>query len=70
MAYQGKLVKVQEVRGAGNANGTGLAITLKSAPELDRTNLIIGEVTGGLDVVEEISKLPKVKSSSGSPFFK
>lgn len=70
MAYQGKLIKVQEVRAAGNANGTGFAITLKSAPELDRTNLVIGEVTDGLDVVEQISQLPKVKASSSSPFFK
>lgn len=70
VAYQGKLIKVQEVKGAGNANGTGLAITLKPSPLLDRTNLVIGEVVEGLDVVEKISKVPKVKSSSQSPFFK
>ena len=70
MAYKGKFIKVQEVKGSGNANGTGLAITLNAAPELDRTNLIIGEVTEGLDIVEQISKLPKVKSSKQSPFFK
>ena len=61
---------MQEVRGASNANGTGFAITLGPAPLLDKTNLIVGEVVEGLDIIKEISSLPKVKSSSTSPFFK
>lgn len=69
MAYQGRLIKVQEVRGSSNANGTGFAISLGPTPLLDKTNLIIGQVTEGLEVVERISKLPRVKSSSKSPFF-
>ena len=70
VAYNGKLIKVQEVRGKSNANGTGFAITLGPAQLLDNTNLIVGEVVDGIDVIERISKLPKVKSSSNSPFFK
>ena len=70
VAYNGKLIKVQEVRGKSNANGTGFAITLGPAQLLDTTNLIVGEIASGLDVVEKIAKLPKVKSSSNSPFFK
>ena len=70
MAYQGKFIKVQEVRGASSANGTGFAITLRPAPVLDTTNLIIGKVVGGEDVVEKIARLPKVKNASWSPFFK
>lgn len=70
MAYQGKFIKVQEVRGASNANGTGFAITLGPTPLLDKTNLVVGEVVDGLNVIEEIARLPRVKSSSSSPFFK
>lgn len=70
VAYKGKFIKVQEVRGASNANGTGFAVTLGPAPLLDKTNLIVGEVVEGLDVLMRISTLPKVKSSSTSPFFK
>lgn len=39
VAYNGKFIKVQEVRGSGNANGTGFAITLGPCPLLDKTNL-------------------------------
>jgi hypothetical protein len=39
VAYKGKFIKVQEVRGASNANGTGFAITLGPCPVLDKTNL-------------------------------
>jgi len=70
VAYNGKFIEVQEVRGASNANGTGFAITLGACPLLDQTNLVVGEVVEGLDVVQKIAQLPKVKSSSQSPFFK
>ena len=70
MAYQGKFIKVQEVRGASNANGTGFAITLGPIPLLDKTNLIVGEVIEGLDIIQQISRLPRVKSSGSSPLFK
>ena len=39
VAYNDKFIKVQEVRGSGNANGTGFAITLGPCPLLDKTNL-------------------------------
>jgi len=39
VAYNGKFIEVQEVRGASNANGTGFAITLGACPLLDQTNL-------------------------------
>lgn len=70
VAYNGKLIKVQEVRGKSNANGTGFAITLGPAPLLDDTNLVVGEVVEGLDVLQRVAKLPRVKSASNSPFFK
>lgn len=70
VAYNGKLIKVQEVKGKSNANGTGFAITLGPAPLLNDTNLIIGEVEEGMDVLKRISQIPRVKSASNSPFFK
>ena len=50
-------------------NGTAFAITLRPAPELDATNVVVGRVVDGWDVLEAISKLPTVKDNSSSPFF-
>jgi len=50
-------------------NGTAFAITLQPAPDLDATNVVVGEVVGGWEVLEAISKLPTVKDNSSSPFF-
>ncbi|EIE24486.1 cyclophilin-like protein [Coccomyxa subellipsoidea C-169] len=69
VAYQGKLVTVQEQQGAV-PNGSGFVITTAAAPELDTTNLVVGRVIGGMDVVEAIAQLPSVKANTGSPFFK
>ncbi|BDA42878.1 probable peptidyl-prolyl cis-trans isomerase [Coccomyxa sp. Obi] len=69
VAYQGKLVTVQEQQGS-IPNGSGFVITTAAAPDLDATNLVVGRVVGGMDVVEAISQLPSVKANTGSPFFK
>ncbi len=69
VAYQGKLVTVQEQQGS-IPNGSGFVITTAAAPDLDATNLVVGHVVGGMDVVEAISQLPSVKANTGSPFFK
>jgi hypothetical protein len=69
VAYQGKLVTVQEQQGSV-PNGSGFVITTAAAPDLDATNLVVGRVVGGMDVVEAISQLPSVKANTGSPFFK
>jgi len=50
-------------------NGTSFVITLQAAPELDATNVIVGKVVGGFDVLKEISQLPTVKDNTNSPFF-
>tara|TARA_B100001540_G_scaffold274757_1_gene260442 strand:+ start:97 stop:1035 length:939 start_codon:yes stop_codon:yes gene_type:complete len=50
-------------------NGTGFAITLREAPELDATNVVVGRVTRGRDVLEAMSRLPTVKDNTSSPFF-
>ncbi len=68
VAYQGKLVKVQDALG-DVPNGTGFAITTSSAPDLDATNLVVGRVVDGMDLVTEIAGLPAVKANTGSAFF-
>ena len=50
-------------------NGTGFAMTLRAAPELDATNVVVGRVTRGRDVLEAMSRLPTVKDNTNSPFF-
>lgn len=50
-------------------NGTAFVITLRPAPELDATNVIVGKIIGGEDVLNEISQLPTVKDNTNSPFF-
>ena len=67
-AIKGKLVNVLERSGVA-PNGTEFAITTGGAPELDDTNLIVGRVVEGMDIVSSLSKLPVVKNNSSSPFF-
>lgn len=68
-AYNGKLVTVEELIG-DTSNGTGFNITLQAAPELDYTSLAVGEVVEGLPILQNIAKLPAVRSQSNSAFFK
>lgn len=61
VAMGGKLVTVREVAGEA-PNGSAFAITLGPAPELDRTNLVVGRVVGGMDdVVARLAALPRSK---------
>lgn len=41
----------------------------EAAPGLDATNLVVGRVVAGLDLVERLAKLPSVADNHGSPFF-
>ena len=50
MAYRGKLVTVQEALGEA-PNGSGFVLTLGPAPGLDATNLVVGRVVNGMDLV-------------------
>ena len=70
VAYQGKLVTVVEQLGGAVPNGSGFVITTAPAPALDYTNLVVGHVTQGFDVVQQIAALPVVKPNRGSPFLK
>ena len=68
-AIDGKLVNVTQTFGMP-PNGTEFSITTGSAPDLDGINLIVGRVISGMDVVEAIQQLPKVKNNQSSVFFK
>jgi hypothetical protein len=69
VADKGKLVEIIERSGAV-PNGTGFALTVGPAPELDGKFLIVGRIVDGYEVVQELSMLPVVKDNSSSPFFK
>jgi peptidyl-prolyl cis-trans isomerase B (cyclophilin B) len=70
VAVNGQFVTVTNVLGGELPNGSCFAITTKPEPSLDNTNLVVGHVVEGQDVVEAIAALPRVKDNSSSPFFK
>lgn len=70
MADKGKLKQVLQRGGGAPPNGTEFAITTGPAPELDRTNLVIGRVVEGMPTLRALSSLPTVKNNKDSPFFK
>ena len=69
VAYNGKLIRVEEPTPGESPNGSGFVITTQPAPDLDATNLVIGHVVEGMDLVQELTKLPTVKSNN-SVFFR
>lgn len=71
VAMGGKLVTIQEQAGEA-PNGSGFMITTAPAPQLDATNLVVGRVVGGFDVVERMAALPYARprdSYYDKPFF-
>jgi len=70
VAVDGQLVTVTNVLGGDLPNGSCISITTKAEPNLDSTNLVVGHVIEGQDVVDAISALPRVKDNSGSLLFK
>ncbi len=60
VARDGKLVTVKEQAGEP-PNATSFTITRSGAPSLDQTNVIVGRVVGGMDVVEAVAALPFAK---------
>lgn len=65
---QGKFITVTETFGE-IPNGSQWSITTKAAPRLDETNLVVGRVIQGMDVVAALAALPRVKDNTYSPFF-
>ena len=54
---------------AAAPGGTGCTSGWREARELDATNVVVGRVVSGDEVLEEISQLPTVKDNTSSPFF-
>ena len=50
-------------------NGTSFSITYAPSEDLDVTNVVVGEVISGVDVLAQIGSLPTVPDNSDSPFF-
>lgn len=50
-------------------NGTSFSITYAPSEDLDVTNVLVGEVISGFDVLAQIGSLPTVPDNSDSPFF-
>ena len=50
-------------------NGTSFSITYAPSEDLDVTNVVVGEVINGFDVLAQIGSLPTVPDNSDSPFF-
>ena len=69
VASKGQFVTVSESFGE-IPNGTAWAITTAPEPGLDATNLVVGRVVEGMDVVRAVAALPRVKNNEGSLFFK
>lgn len=69
VAYNGKLIRVEEPTPGESPNGSGFVITTQAAPDLDATNLVIGHVVDGMEVVNQLTKLPTVKTNN-SVFFR
>ncbi|WIA33093.1 hypothetical protein OEZ86_006247 [Tetradesmus obliquus] len=71
VAMGGKLVTLKSQAGEA-PNGTSFMITTGPTPELDKTNLVIGRVVGGFDVVQAVGSLPYARprdSYYDKPFF-
>lgn len=50
-------------------NGTSFSITYAPSEDLDVTNVVVGEIISGFDVLAQIGSLPTVPDNSDSPFF-
>lgn len=50
-------------------NGTEFMIVTADAPELDASNLVVGRVVEGLDVVNQIANVKVVQENTSSPYF-
>ncbi|EEF50662.1 peptidyl-prolyl cis-trans isomerase B, ppib, putative [Ricinus communis] len=69
IARKGKLEIDQEEVGT-DPNGTEFVIATKDSPELDASNLVIGRVLEGMEVVEKIGQVKTVQENTSSPYFR
>ncbi|BBN15130.1 hypothetical protein MPTK1_6g17300 [Marchantia polymorpha subsp. ruderalis] len=68
VARDGKFSMVEE-EARPDPNGTEFMIVTADAPELDASNLVVGRVVEGLDVVNQIANVKVVQENTSSPYF-
>ncbi|XP_065860672.1 peptidyl-prolyl cis-trans isomerase CYP26-2, chloroplastic [Euphorbia lathyris] len=69
IARGGKL-EIDEEQVGTDPNGTEFVIATKDSPELDASNLVIGRVLEGMEVVERLGQVKTVQENTSSPYFK
>lgn len=69
IARGGKL-EIDEEQVGTDPNGTEFVIATKDSPELDASNLVIGRVLEGIDVVDKIGQVKTVNENTSSPYFR
>ncbi|MCO5569528.1 hypothetical protein L7F22_023242 [Adiantum nelumboides] len=69
IAKDGKFEVIEEEL-RPDPNGTQFAIVTQDSPQLDASNLVVGKVVDGFDVLKLLSSVRVVKDNAGSPYFK
>ncbi|KAI5074500.1 hypothetical protein GOP47_0010461 [Adiantum capillus-veneris] len=69
IAKDGKFEVIEEEL-RPDPNGTQFAIIMQDSPQLDASNLVVGKVVDGFDVLKLMSGVRVVKDNTGSPYFK
>ncbi|KAL2621844.1 hypothetical protein R1flu_002049 [Riccia fluitans] len=68
VARNGKFVMVEE-ESRPDPNGTEFSIAIADSPELDASNLVVGRVVDGWDVLNQMAQVKVVQENTSSPYF-
>ncbi|KAL3692144.1 hypothetical protein R1sor_005795 [Riccia sorocarpa] len=68
VARNGKFVMLQE-EARPDPNGTEFTIAIADSPELDASNLVVGRVVQGWDVLNQVAQVKVVQENTSSPYF-
>ncbi|CAM6086486.1 unnamed protein product [Calypogeia fissa] len=68
IAKDGKFVYLEE-ESRPDPNATEFMIVTADSPQLDSSNLVVGRVVGGFDVIKKITQVKVVNENSSSPYF-
>ncbi|XP_020572574.1 peptidyl-prolyl cis-trans isomerase CYP26-2, chloroplastic isoform X2 [Phalaenopsis equestris] len=69
VARNGRIEVVEEEEGEVGTNGTEIMIATRESPEMDERAVTVGRVVEGMEVVEKIAGVSKVRDNAGSPYF-
>lgn len=68
IAKDGKFVYLEE-ESRPDPNATEFMIVTADSPQLDSSNLVVGRVVEGYDVIKKITEVKVVNENSSSPYF-